>query len=108
MNGKLSVVVRVDLEGATTRIGVKGRVNSRNVQALPALARRAGSLVPGTEVIIDLSRADAAPEALALLNDCAESGHLPEIIDPAQAEYRLQVIAPALTQTTSGNVGLAA
>lgn len=108
MNEKLSVLVRVDLEGALTCIKVKGRVNPRNVQALYVLARRANTLSPGHQIVIDLSAAQAEPDTLALLNGCADSERLPAKADPAQAQCRLRIIAPAGTRCTSNSVELAA
>jgi hypothetical protein len=108
VNEKLSVLVRVDLEGAWTRIKVKGRVNPRNVQVLYVLARRANALSPGHEIAIDLSAAPTEPDTLAPLSGCAVSERLPSKVDPAQAQCRLRIIAPAGTRSTSNSIELAA
>lgn len=108
MSGRLKVLVQVDLEGACTRISVKGPVHCRNVTALCVLARRANSLAPGCEIVLDLSAASTQPEVLKQLSDCAASRRLPETADPAQAECRLRIIAPPLTEDLSPRVALAA
>jgi hypothetical protein len=108
VSGRLKVLVQVDLEGACTRIGVKGPVDCRNVTALCALARRANSLTPGCEIVLDLSAARPQPEVLEQLRDCAASRRLPETADPAQDECRLRIIAPPLTADRPHRMALAA
>ncbi|MFD1210685.1 hypothetical protein ACFQ36_01340 [Arthrobacter sp. GCM10027362] len=108
MNGKLKVLVRVDLEGSSACIGVKGAVNTRNVQALYSLAKRASSLAPGLDVAIDLSAATAEPKVLDELRTCADSHHLPESVDPMQTECRLRVITQDPVADSAPSVALAA
>lgn len=95
INDKLKVLVRVDLECASAHIEVRGLVSGRNVRALYVLAKRASSIVPDLEVVFDLAGADVKPEALKQLNMCRESGHLPVLVDPMQADFRLHIIPPA-------------
>jgi hypothetical protein len=87
--------VRVDLECSSAHIEVRGLVSGWNIRALYVLAKRANSIVPGLEVVFDLAGANVKPEALKQLNMCRESRHLPVVVDPMQADFRLNIIPPA-------------
>ena len=93
MNGKLKVLMQLDLEGATARISVRGVVTARNVLALYALAKRTNALAPGLDIALDLTSAMARPDALDQLRECAAAGHLPASVDPDQSACRLRVLA---------------
>ena len=93
MNGKLKVLMHMDLEGATARISVRGVVTARNVLALYALAKRTNAIAPGLEIALDLTAASARPDALGQLRGSAAAGHLPASVDPEQSDCRLRVLA---------------
>jgi hypothetical protein len=109
MNRKLAVKVSVDLEGSSARIAVRGKVDSRNVQALYSLARRANSLNPGFDITLDLSVAPTEPEVLDALQAYASLRRLPKFIDPEQAECRLRIVPtdPALQAVSVSDLVLA-
>jgi hypothetical protein len=91
---KLKVLVRLDTTMQSARIQVGGTVTIQNLKALYAIARRTNSLVPGMEIVVDLSKAHAGAEALADLHTAVERGCLPEKSDPLHSECRLQVLEP--------------
>ncbi|GER23247.1 hypothetical protein NCCP1664_17430 [Zafaria cholistanensis] len=91
MNGKLDVKVGVDLEGASARIAVRGRVDVRNVQALYSLAHRANLLAPGFDITVDLTAATAQPEVLHELRACADGQYLPECAGARRTDCRLHL-----------------
>jgi hypothetical protein len=93
VNGKLKVLVHLDLEAATARISVRGVVTARNVLALYALAKRTNAIAPGLDIALDLTAASARPDALDQLRQCAAAGHLPASVDPGQSDCRLRVLA---------------
>ncbi|NKX53063.1 hypothetical protein [Arthrobacter mobilis] len=107
MNGKLKVLVRVDLEGSAACISVGGPVTSRNVHALYSLAKRANSLAAGLEITIDLSAAQVEPAVLDELQACAGAQRLPASADPAQAGCRLRVVAGAASGSRTAVPALA-
>ena len=103
MNGKLDVKVSVDLEGASARIVVQGRVDARNVQALYSLAHRANSLAPDFDITIDLTAASAQPEVLEELQACVDSQSLPGSADDRRTECKLRIVTnDEATHTASG------
>lgn len=91
---KLTVLVRVDLDGAWARVAAQGHVTTQSVQGLYPVMKRANSLVAGLTLEIDLTRAQTEPDALELLNACSRSHHLPAEVDPNQSEYRINILAP--------------
>lgn len=103
MNGKLDVKVGVDLEGASARITVRGRVDVRNVQALYSLARRANLLAPGFDITVDLTAASTQPEVLHELQACADGQYLPACAEGRRTDCRLRIATTdAVIQADSG------
>ncbi|MFD1213478.1 hypothetical protein ACFQ36_15670 [Arthrobacter sp. GCM10027362] len=92
---KLRVVVRVDLDGASVRIKVLGKVDRHTLIGLYSLIRRTNSLRPNLHLEVDLRDAHAEAAALAELHHSCKSGHLPEQVDPRLARCRLRVLDPA-------------
>ena len=107
MNAKLAVKIALDLEGRSASIVVRGRVDTRNVQALYSLAQRANSLNPGFEIVLDLSCAATDREALDALQAYVCLRRLPKHIDPGQAECRLRIVAGEPAQQTMSDGTLA-
>ena len=65
---RLSVLVRIDLDGRHMTLVVTGLLTGTNQQALAPLAVRARALFPESDVIVDLHQAhEAEPEAVDLL-----------------------------------------
>ena len=100
--GKLDVVVSVDVDCSNPRIQVKGTVDSSNVQALYAVARRAAVLGPEPAIVLDLSGATATTEALADLQAAAAAHTLPSADGLHAGTCRLTVTAPAKTTAAAG------
>jgi hypothetical protein len=92
MTGNLKVVVSVDLDCASMRIGVRGTVTDGNVCALYALIRRANSTLPGINLVLDLTAVVIEPAALNQLRSCERAHRLPAEVDPAQQDLLLTVI----------------
>lgn len=95
MNQKLRVLVRLDLDGASAHIEVRGNVTHRSIQALYTVAKRANALLSNMTLVFDLTHAFVEPEALDALRLCSKTRHLPAAVDPDQSDYRLRVIKPA-------------
>ncbi|WDF31856.1 hypothetical protein PTW37_08070 [Arthrobacter agilis] len=56
---KLQVLITADTELRSVRIIVHGRMTSVNLHGLDLVVRRAGALAPGSDVVLDLSGAQA-------------------------------------------------
>jgi hypothetical protein len=69
---RLKVVVRIDANMERARIEVRGTLTPANVRALYVVARRARTLLPGKEIILDLSMARAAMDTITALHDPAQ------------------------------------
>lgn len=108
MNGKLKVLVQLDLEAAAAHIKVRGVVTARNVLALCALAKRTNAVAPGMEIALDLTAASPRRDALGQLHEWAAAGRLPDVVDPAQADCRLHVLARETAAGTLSGAMLAA
>lgn len=108
MNDKLSILVRVDLDGGQARIAAQGHVTAQSIQALYVVAKRANDLMKDLALEIDVTRAMVEPDALEQLRACSQSHHLPAKIDPFQADCRLSILAPRDAFTTREMVGVAA
>ena len=91
---KFHVLVRIDRDSARVRVQARGAVTGRNVQALYVVARRANSLMPTLALILDVSHAQVAGDALEELHNCSKVGHLPIRIDPLQTDCRISVLDP--------------
>ena len=108
VNPKIHVQVRIDLDGTRVRLLVRGEVTAGSVQALYVLARRANSLMPGLALMIDISRARVAPDALEELHACSAAAHLPVHIDMLQSECQLIILDPGMAAQTRTVTALAA
>ncbi|MCU1522546.1 MAG: hypothetical protein JWM01_1656 [Arthrobacter sp.] len=108
MHEKLSVLVRVDLECAQAQVAARGHVTVHNVQALYVVVKRANALLDGLVTEVDVSHAKVDPVALKQLRESSRSHHLPERIDPLQAECRFSVVAPDESPSLAASMRLAA
>jgi hypothetical protein len=68
---KLSVVVRVDVDGEQIQIAATGRVTALSLQGLYPVVQRTKSLGGGLGVEMDLSQATIDPDALEQLQGYA-------------------------------------
>lgn len=57
MDHELRVLVRLDIDATSAVLEVNGCLTEKSCQALLPVIRRAGSLIPGLDVIVDLSHA---------------------------------------------------
>lgn len=94
MNPKIHVLIRIDRDSNNVQFRVRGSVTGSNVQALYVVARRANSLMPGLALILDVSHARIANDALEELHTCSTTGRLPARIDPLQSDCRISVLGP--------------
>lgn len=69
---RLKVLVHIDPKMERARIEVRGTVTAANIRALYIIARRARTLLPGREIILDLTRARAGEDAITALHDPAQ------------------------------------
>jgi len=103
---KLSVVVRVDLDGSQIQIAATGHVTVSSLQALYPIVQRTSSLSRGLGVEVDLSQALVEPDALEQLQGYAKFHEMPIRIDSARADRNITVMptraAPSLTYSTAG------
>lgn len=73
---KLSVLVRIDLDGRHVALAVTGLLTGTNQQALAPLAVRARALFPESDLTVDLHQAqEAEPAAVELLRWSLEDVH---------------------------------
>ena len=56
---KLRVLVRADAELSSARIFVEGCVTAVNIHGLDRVVQRVDALSPGTEIVLDLTNAEA-------------------------------------------------
>ncbi|MFP3580972.1 hypothetical protein SB659_15480 [Arthrobacter sp. SIMBA_036] len=98
---KLSVVVRVDVDGEQIQIAATGRVTASSLQGLYPVVQRTKSLGGGLGVEMDLSEATVDPDALDQLTIYAELHEVPVRFTPehqtvtALPARRLQVTSQA-------------
>ncbi|KUG62106.1 MULTISPECIES: hypothetical protein [Kocuria] len=85
MDHKLSVLVQVDLGGASVRLVVTGCLTETNQHALYPLVRRARTLIPPVTVSVDLTAAGHV-EAIAvdLLRWAVEHDRSPDGVSPVE------------------------
>ncbi|PNH79064.1 hypothetical protein [Arthrobacter sp. AFG20] len=69
---RLKVVVHIDANMERACIEVRGTLTPANIRALYVVARRARTLLPGKEIVLDLSMARAAMETITALHDPAQ------------------------------------
>ena len=74
---KLSVVVRVDVDGEQIQIEATGRVTALSLQGLYPVVQRTKSLGGGLDVEMDLSQATVDADALDQLKIYAELHEVP-------------------------------
>jgi hypothetical protein len=94
---KLKVLVSMDVDCDSARIEVKGNVDSRNVQALHAVARRVNTLMPGLGIVLDLAAASATREAAQELRECADAQALPAGAGQDPVPCNLSAVLPVKT-----------
>lgn len=103
MSDKLKALVQLDVEGASARIEIRGSVDTRNVKAVYVLAKRANTVAPGADIIVDLQRATVQPKVMERLRECSRVRQLPLRVDPDQSGCRLRITPAAkLTRTPVG------
>jgi len=97
---RLKVLVHIDANMERARIEVRGTVTAANIRALYIIARRARTLLPGREIVLDLTKARAVEEAITALHDPAQ---LTELSGEGTSEHpcRLSILdpRPAAAQT---------
>jgi len=97
---RLKVLVHIDANMERARIEVRGTVTAANIRALYIIARRARTLLPGREIVLDLTKARAVEEAITALHDPAQ---LTELSGEGTSERpcRLSILdpRPAAAQT---------
>ena len=88
MTTKLAVTVAVDMDATTVTLRPTGRLTPNNVRALLALVGRAGRVLPGFAVHLDLDLLQtASPEALRTLTASGAKTLPPHPLD-ARHGYR--------------------
>ncbi|MDQ0820985.1 hypothetical protein QFZ79_003357 [Arthrobacter sp. V4I6] len=108
MNDKLSILVRVDLDCAKAQVAARGHVTLQSIQALYVVVKRANALLEGLVMEVDVSHAKVDPVALVQLRAFSRSRHLPELIDPFQADCRFSIVGPDDALTPASPMRLAA
>ena len=66
---RLKIVVHIDSNMERACIEVRGTLTPANIRALYVIARRARTLLPGKEIVLDLTMARAAMETIEALHD---------------------------------------
>ena len=103
---KLSVVVRVDLDGAQIQIAATGHVTTSTLQALYPIIQRTSSISLGLGVEIDLSQALVEADALKQLQRHATIHELSVRVASARTDRNITVMparnAPSLTYSMAG------
>lgn len=70
MTAKLSLTVTVDMDAASATLHPAGRLTSENAHGILAVIRRAGRVLPGFTVLLDLDQLHiGSPEALRTLSE---------------------------------------
>lgn len=93
MTAKLAVTVAVDMDATTATLRPAGRLTPNNFRAVLALVGRAGRVLPGFAVQLDLDLLHSGhPEAVRTLTDSAV-----RILSPHPLDARPRYRRPALT-----------
>jgi hypothetical protein len=96
---RLKVAVRIEADLRTARIAVLGLVTPMNLRALSVIARRAAALLPGREIVLDLTHARAAAAAIEELADPRHlltlAGNAPGPARPCTLRILTPLAAPA-------------
>lgn len=96
MRSRLKFLIRLDVDmGGAARVKIRGRVTERNLGAVYAVARRAGTIVRGLAVVIDLRQAAVGMVPLGELRRASQSGELPSVTGSAPMPCRLEILEPA-------------
>ncbi|MFF0988444.1 hypothetical protein [Kocuria nitroreducens] len=94
---KLSVLVRIDLDGRHVSLVVTGLLTGTNQQALAPLAVRARALFPEADVTVDLHQApEAEPSAVDLLRWSLDD------VQPVTGPVRITAPARSRDQQSEG------
>lgn len=99
-NSRLKVTVRIEANLQTARIEVRGSVTRDNLRALYVVARRTSAMLPGREIILDLTHARAAVEAILELHDPDQLLRVIGADDNSKEPCRLRVLDPLTGQDT--------
>ncbi|MHA7238705.1 hypothetical protein [Arthrobacter sp. TMS1-12-1] len=91
---KLKILVSADAEAHIVQILVHGCVSAVNLHALDLVVRRAATLAPGTNVVLDLSEAQAGDAVRADLQPHSIAARL-RAQGVAPAPFPLGVVLPA-------------
>jgi len=73
---RLKIHVHIDDHLQTASIEVRGTLTVANLRALYVVARRTSALLPGREIVVDLTHARAATEAVNVLHDPVQLNNL--------------------------------
>jgi len=73
---RLKIHVHIDDHLLTASIEVRGTLTVANLRALYVIARRTSALLPGREIVVDLTHARAATEAVNVLHDPVQLNNL--------------------------------
>ena len=73
---RLKIHVHIDDHLLTASIEVRGTLTVANLRALYVIARRTSALLPGREIVVDLTHARAATEAVDVLHDPVQLNNL--------------------------------
>ncbi|MET3905182.1 hypothetical protein [Paenarthrobacter sp. 4246] len=91
VSGRLQMVVKVEPDCPAACIIVGGRISTRNILVIFAVARRINAAVPGAAISVDLGHASITDDALEQLRDVANNSLLPLSADPARLPCRLRI-----------------
>lgn len=90
---RLKIVVHIDSNMERACIEVRGTLTPANIRALYVIARRARTLLPGKEIVLDLTMARAAMETIEALHDPV---HITELSGEGTSDKpcRLSILDP--------------
>lgn len=90
---RLKIVVHIDSNMERACIEVRGTLTPANIRALYVIARRARTLLPGKEIVLDLTLARAAMETITALHD---PEHITELSGAGTSDTpcRLSILDP--------------
>lgn len=90
---RLKIVVHIDSNMERACIEVRGTLTPVNIRALYVIARRARTLLPGKEIVLDLTMARAAMETIEALHDPV---HITELSGEGTSDKpcRLSILDP--------------
>ncbi|WP_423182927.1 hypothetical protein [Arthrobacter sp. NyZ413] len=105
---RLSVVVRVDLDGEQIQIAATGHVTSSSLQGLYPIVQRTSRLADGLGIEVDLSRALVDPDALEQLEGYARIHELPVRVEYAPADDTVAILPSRIGDPRTLGAGRAA